>query len=329
LIASCEDQEPKIPVDFEDLVILEEQIDQVSSGLLQSTYFEITELLGVSGKRLLTAINTARILYCWTQIGNLESTAEKTGCFPSEIDRLRDNAVRLLTAALNVYRTLFPKKDEDVDEPLIDVLSPDQKIESLRFMIESGLPGPSASLANISGLGPTIARRLYSAGVEDLEDLANSESIDLAQIQGISNTRATKWIELAEELVKTRPAYLFTEKNKRFETQSSRKRSTDIYRVRRARELTVERLSKSKYRVTGGTDPHLVTGTDLSMSCDCHDHDKGHHCKHLIAVEMLQRKEAYPSTMDHNRLATNSSLDLYALWDDSASHNVREPRIAA
>ena len=329
LIASCEDQEPKVPIDFEDLAPLAEQLDQLSSGLLRSSYSNITDLLGISGKRLLTAINTARILFLWTQDGDLELVAAHTGCFPSEIDRLRDNAVRLLTAALNVFRTVFPKQEEDTDTPLIDALSPDQKIESLRFMIDSGLPGPAASLACISGLGPTIARRLYSAGIEDLEDLANSERDDLAQIQGISTTRAIKWIELAEELAKTRPAYLFAETSGRLETQTPKSRSTDIYRVRRARELTVDRVSESKYRVTGGTDPHLVTETNLGMKCDCHDHNKGHHCKHLIAVDMLLRKDAYLSKREQSCLAINAPLDVYALWNDSPRHGVNEPRAAA
>jgi helicase len=329
IISSCDDQEPKIRVNFEDLDQLGEHCRRLSSPLLRAGNLKLEAALGISGNRLLTAINTAYVLYCWTRIGDTEQISEMTGCYPSEVNRLCDSADRLLGALLNVYRVLRPKDNEEPDQPIPDVLTVDEKISALRFMVRSGLPGSAASMSAISGLGPTIAKRLYAAGFEDIDDLAAADPADLRNVQGISRARAENWISVAEDLIKTRPAYLFDEDSGFTPIGRTEGNKNDRYRARRALSLSVQVNSDNSFRVTGGTDPHLIKQAGEVRHCDCADFSNGNYCKHLIAVDMLQARTSGRVGSKADAPNTNDSLDLYALWDTNANRELKEPRAAA
>lgn len=55
--------------------------------------------------------------------------------------------------------------------------------------------------------------------------------------------------------------------------------------LRRARQLVVEPLAPGTYRVTGGSEPHVVDLTGPTGECDCAYRQRGRKvCKHLAAV---------------------------------------------
>lgn len=326
-VSSCEDQEPQIRANFEDLEQINEHCRQLPSALLHSP--ELESILETPGKRLLTAINTARVLYFWAQFGDLERVAALTGCFATEVGQLRDSSDRLLGALFNVYRVINPKEQEDDDQLPSNVLTPAEKISALRFMIRSGLPASAASLAAISGLGPTLAKRLYVAGYEDTDDLAAADPRDVCEIQGISLQRAQKWIVLAEQLIKTRPTYLFKEEAGQLITSAARGNKTDHYRARRARSLSVQVISAKEFRVTGGTDPHIVEELNGQLQCDCEDFRKGNRCKHLIAIDLVRSEQRSRARIQSEKSSRSGALDLYTLWDTPARDSVNEPRVAA
>lgn len=62
----------------------------------------------------------------------------------------------------------------------------------------------------------------------------------------------------------------------------------EVSRLDRALALAVEPLGDGRWRVTGGTAPHVVTGE----VCDCADFRiRGTACKHLVAVRLRQGSE--------------------------------------
>ena len=54
----------------------------------------------------------------------------------------------------------------------------------------------------------------------------------------------------------------------------------------RAAGLTVEQVGPGRFRVTGGSEPHVVDVTYAVAYCDCPDRRYRHRiCKHLSAVD--------------------------------------------
>jgi hypothetical protein len=50
--------------------------------------------------------------------------------------------------------------------------------------------------------------------------------------------------------------------------------------------LTVEQIGPGRFRVTGGSEPHVVDLTAATAFCDCPDRRFRHRpCKHLAAVD--------------------------------------------
>jgi len=57
-------------------------------------------------------------------------------------------------------------------------------------------------LIRVRGIGPTAAERLINAGINSIEEIANSKAEELAWIKGIGMLSASKIIENALELIK-------------------------------------------------------------------------------------------------------------------------------
>lgn len=56
--------------------------------------------------------------------------------------------------------------------------------------------------------------------------------------------------------------------------------------ISRAESLTVEPLGPGRFRVTGGSEPHVVDLTSATAFCDCPDRRYRHRlCKHILAVD--------------------------------------------
>ncbi len=91
----------------------------------------------------------------------------------------------------------------------------------------------------------------------------------------------------------------------------------------------MSRVSDNIFRITGGTDPHLVNYETHSQNCDCKDFDKGHRCKHLFAVAMHIGELTESHMEPKSGKATDDALDVYQLWHSDESHKVREQRVAA
>jgi len=329
IIASTDEQEPLIPVEFERLNQLNRCIKRSRSDLLSMPHKDLCRVLHIDGKRLLTAIHTAHVLDLWTELGDGARVAQYTGCYEFEIERLRDCTLRNLGALLNVYSVMFPKPDDEENPAPTDLLPMREKIAALSFMIQSGLPSNAASLSSIKGIGPVLARRIFEFGVTDIEDLANSSSSELSTIPGISVERASRWIDAAGALTSIRPNYLYHEYRALLELTSVTARSVDKYRLRRAQELSVTPLSATVFKITGGTDPHLIKVVAGSLICDCRDFEKGNHCKHRIAVEShVSCREGVTLNGGPSKHA-DSPIDVYQLWGEAPLHKVEEPRVAA
>jgi hypothetical protein len=126
----------------------------------------------------------------------------------------------------------------------------------------------------------------------------------------------------------------------------------DPYRLRRALELRIDRLSSESAWVSGGTEPHhvdIALNTDgVRYRCDCADFVKGHaNCKHVLRVR-LERGETEIAALLKDLQAKRTRPLRYALGDlwmragrsyethratpetaRDPTHWVREPRAAA
>jgi polyhydroxyalkanoate synthase len=54
---------------------------------------------------------------------------------------------------------------------------------------------PRRELEEITGIGPTYARRLRDGGFKVASDLLNASAKDIAGVAGVSETRAGDWIK--------------------------------------------------------------------------------------------------------------------------------------
>jgi helicase len=319
LCVGTDDCDTRIPVDFEELEELGAKLSAEPATLLGGASAEIQRRLGLNGRRLLTVIKTALILRAWTRVGNADEVAESFGCYTFEIRRLNESVERILSAAVAV---LTPPKEVpahtgepprtvpfDEDPPL------KERVAALAAMVAHGVDEQTVTLTYIDGIGGTLARRLHHAGILDIEELATAEPANLGKIRGVSAKRAEQWIAEATEKIRGRSAFSFRETGE----SSTAKRGAwdsriDPYRLRRALDLTV-RFTGDAFLVSGGLEPHRVSGWDANLACDCSDFDKGHVCKHLLAVR-LTRKEAHLVSLV-GRLAADEgagSLDLFQLW---------------
>jgi len=162
-----------------------------------------------------------------------------------------------------------------------------------------------------------LARRLRDAGIKDIEDLAQADSKDVAQVRGVSEARAARWIDEATQLMTTRSAFSLKETGAAGRaTACALDLQVDPYRLRRALDLTVRRQSDA-FLVSGGLEPHRVDSASARLRCDCADFEKGHECKHVLAVRLSQNDAKLRLIVE--RLSSESSpldFDLIQLWFD-------------
>lgn len=310
IAASTNDCEPVLPVDFEELDALAAILAQEPSFLLQKSYEELSDLLEIRGKRLLSALKMAIVTRSWTRHGQIPEVAELHDCYPFEVNRLCESLERLLTA-MNALQIV---PEETLDDAEHIPLS--ERLRLLLQMIVAGLNESTATLTLISGIGPAYARLLQQTGIEDIEDLALADADDLGALPGLSSKRAAQWIQTAEELIKTHPANRYREDGPTIHlTLPTWPADIDPYRLRRALDLQITNPKNATYIVTGGLEPHRIQAQTEHLTCDCADAKKGHTCKHQLAVRLhtgdpLLRR----LTQQLSASPPNTSIDLFDLW---------------
>lgn len=315
--ASTDDCEPVLPVDFEELDHLAACVSTEPSRLLHQTRGNTVGLLGIDGKRLLSAMKMAAIARAVMRVSDVHVIAEQHGCYPFEIARLRESLSRLLTAMTAVLSST-PHEQAAVEEEASDEVSVAERARALQRMIQMGLDEVTATLTLVPGIGATLAKRLQVAGIEDIEELALAEPTGLGDIRGLSPARAEKWVATAGELISSISAFRYREAGARGEVEVVRPASVDPYRLRRALDLRVSTIRDGLFRVTGGLEPHQVTANDDDLICDCPDAAKGHTCKHELAVRLRQGDQQLQQDLlvvrgDLERPNTDA-LNLFDLW---------------
>lgn len=304
LAACCDDCEPLLPVDWEELEQLGVRLARERSRLLPSAV-----LFGATGRRLLAALKTALTARDWTRHGDVERTATNANIYPFEVRRLVETMDRLLGALAAVAET-----DEAEPTPS-DNVSMHERLRALRRMMHGGLDEETVTLTLVAGIGPIMARRLRQAGIEDLETLAQTEHADLAKIKRLSPTRAERWIAQATELIPTCSAFRYREIGPSLEIRGvGWPADIDPYRLRRTRELTVAG-GPDDFRVSGGLEPHRVACPANQWTCDCPDRADGNVCKHILAVRLHRGDpELREQLAQLEAAAASQGLDLFGLW---------------
>lgn len=308
--ASTLDCEPRLPVDFETLENLSEELARQSSRLFEQ--FELgTSLLEVKGKVLLSSLKISLVLWRWTVVGDVEDVAEEEGCYPFEIRRLIESMDRLLQAATVIRRGMDRVGEEGAETS--SKSHPTLRIELLRQKILNGIDGPAASLTLVDGIGAAWARRLVAHGIGTLPILAGSSPTQLAQLPGLTEKRAVAWIEKAIEQSGMVPPPVEAKGIPTLPPDTDL--SVDPYRLRRALDLTVHPAGRHVWEVRGGSEPRTVSKAGDQWSCSCPDHAKGHRCKHLLAIGLhLREPELLNARRQIEEVADVPYLDLFSLW---------------
>jgi helicase len=312
LTAACSaDCEPTLPADYEELGALAGQLGREPSALLQRSRAELAGLLETDGKRLLAALKTALAARAWTRTGDADRVAEALSCYPFEVRRLCESMERLLTAML---ASLEPEAEEAADAPRDDVLVR-ERLRALHRMVAGGLDEEAVTLTLVAGVGPKMARRLRSAGVEDVEALAQANPEDLRGVRGLSEKRAARWIDEATRIVRDHSAYRYRETGPTVALGGAGwPQGVEPYRLRRALELQV-RTARGGYRVSGGLEPHRVRLLRGVPECDCPDAAGGNTCKHVLAVRLKREDRELRRLVERLQTAgAAEGLDLFDLW---------------
>jgi helicase len=311
-VTSTEDCEPVLPVDFEELEMLSAAVAEERSVLLSRPHQEVADVLGIDGKRLLAALKMALVARAWTRTADAHKIAELYHCYPFEITRLCASLDRLLLAMAALCDPLEEQEEGMIDP---DTVSVRERLTVLRYMVAAGLNESAVTLTRVPGIGTTLAKRLHSAGIEDIEQLALAEPTAVV-MHGISPQRARHWITAAEALVRTCSAWRYREEELTHRRHGvDWPRAIDPYRLRRALELRVSGGEADLYRVTGGLDPHLVRFGDHQCSCDCADAGRGTVCKHVLAVRIARGDRTLRRLAHQLRTPTaECPLNLFTLW---------------
>lgn len=318
IVLSSPDCEPVIPVDFEELSLLEQHLGRERSFLLRKGASSTASLIGVSNRRFLSSIKMSLMLRWLTRSVDLNEAAEEFGCYPFEIRSIKEVADRLLLAFSATAKVIQEPEAEESDfmeEDMTPRLS--DYAGALQKMILSGLDEEAVSLTIIKGLGPKIAHRLVAAGITDIETLAMSDVEEHSRITGVSKKRFSAWIEEAEGLCKSHSAFYFEELGQPIDINFTEwPEEIDPYRLRRAFELSVEHVEANWFRVTGGLDPHQVTAENASYQCDCPDFAKGNTCKHILAVRLKikDRVIVQLARKIEKNAASGKGTNLFDLW---------------
>ena len=316
IMATCSDDcEPLLPVNFEELDALNVLLAREHSLLLQRSQCQVIQLLGVRGKRLLSALKMALVIRDWTHRSDTSTVAEEYDCYPFEVERLAESLERLLLAMSGIVEC----KDDRQEEPGISerFVPLSERIQALRRMVASGLDECAVTLTLVDGIGPKLAKKFQTIGIQDIEDLAMAEPGDLRQLPGMSHKRATRWIEAAQSLIRSKSAFYFKETGPAVHLASSGwPDDVDPYRLRRALDLKIAGVDGGRYLVTGGLEPHIVQIDRHSLSCDCLDASKGYQCKHVLAVQFHKGDRKLRELARQLGSAHHEKLDLFSLWFD-------------
>jgi hypothetical protein len=213
------------------------------------------------------------------------------------------------------------------DEPTFS-----QRVRAVVAMVCAGLDDAAATLAQIDGIGPVLARRLRDdAGVADVEDLAVADPAELAaRVRGLSASRAARWIEDAAGFVVQGGAHRFREiaGDGSAATRPDVARGLDPSRWTRAKALAVRVIEPgARWLVEGGAEPHVVqiqpaddagAGGEAAMEarrwgCDCADWVRGRLCKHVVAVRAACGDPLIPP-LHGDFPAADMRLDLASRW---------------
>ena len=319
LCADTDDCEPLIPADFEELEDLGSHLSKEPSFLLRGSHAKVTGGFRANGRRLLAMIKTALVARDWTRTGDAGAVAARFGCYAFEVRRLSESLERLLTAAVAVMALSKDEEDAANDE-CIRILTDGalplrERINALTSMVSNGLNEQTVTLTFVRGIGATLARRLQDAGITDIEELALVEPHELSKVRGISRNRATRWVEEAGSLIKSRSALILREFGAKVQTSvSTWPTDIDQYRLRRALDLAVRHHSDC-FVVSGGLEPHRVRKDTDNFLCDCADFANGVTCKHVLAVRLSRRDpDLAPLVARLKSAAPSSELDLHQLW---------------
>jgi helicase len=314
LSAGSADCEPVLPVDFEELDALASDLARERSLFLRRTRHGISEKLGVDGKRLLSALKMALVGRAWTRSSDAREVAERYDCYPFEVTRLHESLERLLLAMLAVLDGFEEGAEhgEDFYEQHVHLR---ERLRALHRMIAGGLDETVVTLTLVSGIGPKIAGRLREAGMADVEDLALAQPADLSAVRGVSSQRAQRWVSEAEDLVQTRAAFRYREVGSVGKvTAPGWPADVDPYRLRRSLDLSVV-ADERGFLVTGGLEPHLVRLEEFHLLCDCVDAERGHKCKHELAVRLYQGERGLRRLAQRlGSTSTGDEVDLFDLW---------------
>jgi helicase len=294
LVAACaEDCDVRLPANFEELEQLASILARTPSYLLQMRRRELAELLGLDGRRLLSAIKTASVATGWTHTGDAGETATAYGCDAADVPRLKDTMTRISTAMLAVLRQLrfeeVPAESFGAGEANTTPPSPlERRLRALNLMLLGGIPETSASLFDIKGIGFRIAKKLREVTIIDADALARADWGQLGQLRGISAGRARAWVYEAARLVAAGQTMDDLPEAPRplLAVVAAWPEGVDHYRFTRALSLTVTTVGEHAYRVTGGSEPHAVTVAGEQVTCDCADAAKENVCKHALAVRL-------------------------------------------
>lgn len=317
LLAACSDEcEPLLYVDFEELEHLSSLLAREPTSLLHRPASHILRALGVGGKRLLSAIKMALVIRAaWMRCGDADEAADEFGCYPFEVVRLAASIGRLLSALAEIVE---PGEDAPDSVGLSEgTRSLSQRLQALQQMVMAGLGEEAATLTLINGIGAKIAKRLHTAGICDIEDLAQACVADVCQLGGIRETRAQRWIDQAQASIKERSALYYREMEPPLKlAPMEMPTGIDPYRLRRALDLHIAEIDSSQYAVTGGLEPHIVQVKDGRLSCDCPDASKGYQCKHMLGVRLCRGEQKLSEFSQELRSPSHDQLDLFQLWLD-------------
>lgn len=312
--ASSEDCEPVLTVDFEELDALAASLADEPSHLIGQGWTTLCETLSVSPRRLLSSLKMALILRRWTRKGDVTQVADDSDCYPFEITRLKESAGRLLQA---IYELQSVKQEEaEAEKQLKEEVELPERILALQRMVLFGLDESAVTLCFVKGIGGTFARRLAGHGISDIEELAGAMPDDLSGIKGLSKKRAEQWIEEATSMVKLRHVWSLRDfGNKVAFTAGKWPHGIDPYRLRRSLDLTIDRVARDHFRVSGGLEPHEVNRQVDSWTCDCMDRQRDNLCKHILAVQRHRRDETVTRLVKSLQSdAPSDQLDLLELW---------------
>lgn len=223
--------------------------------------------LGFTEQDLQEATRTALMLLQVSASTTPEETARGFHCTEVDARSIGEEASRVLDA--------FHAVLEDTGQTRTLKL----RLKLVGKMARYLLSREAATLTLIEGVGGKTVEKLLQVGIQDIEDLANSNPSEL-EVKGVSLDRLAIWIQRAEELIDGGFSAFFL-RDDPTRLKPLEVLCPDEYRLYRAQELTVTPTSQG-FVVTGGSMPHRTT----LETCDCLDFAAGHTCKHILAVRL-------------------------------------------